>query len=53
MSATSPQKSLYNALAVAAPPSAPKGETLSTKAKETIDRDVETLTIEDLVHGDR
>jgi hypothetical protein len=53
MPATSPQKSLYNALAVAAPPSAPKGETLSTKAKETIDRDVETLTIEDLVHGDR
>lgn len=53
MPATSPQKSLYNALAVAAPPSAPKGETLSTKAKETIDRDVETLNLEDLVHGDR
>lgn len=53
MTATSTQESLYTALAVAAPPSAPKGETLSTKTKETIDRDVETLTVEELVHGDR
>jgi hypothetical protein len=53
MAATSTQESLYAALAVAAPPSAPKGETLSTKAKETIDRDVEALTLEELVHGDR
>lgn len=51
MAATSAPASLYSALAVAAPPSAPKGETMSTKAKETIDNDVEAITVEELVHG--
>ncbi|HEX5374959.1 MAG TPA: hypothetical protein VFW48_02265 [Solirubrobacterales bacterium] len=51
MVAVSVQDSLYAALAVAAPPSAPKGETISTKAKETIDNDVEAITVDELVHG--
>jgi hypothetical protein len=51
MGETSTPDSLYSAISVAAPPSAPKGETISTKAKETIDNDVEAITVEELVHG--
>jgi hypothetical protein len=51
MGETSTPGSLYPAISVAAPPSAPKGETISTKAKETIDNDVEAITVEELVHG--
>ncbi len=43
--------SLYEALGAAVPVSAPKGETVSTKAKETIDNDVEALSIEEMAQG--
>jgi hypothetical protein len=44
-------QSLYTALAVDAPACAPVGETITTKAKETIDNDVEMFFIEDLVES--
>lgn len=41
--------SLYEALGEPTPPPSMRGETLTTKeAKETIDRDVEMLVIEEL-----
>lgn len=44
--------SLYDLLASPAPPGAQRGETIETKTKETIDRDVEALLDEDVrVHG--
>jgi hypothetical protein len=43
--------SLYEVLAESPPASAPAGETISTKAKETIDNDVEALPIEELIRG--
>lgn len=47
-----PIVSLYTALANPAPPGAPRGETISTKTKETVDRDVEALVLEEMLHAD-
>jgi hypothetical protein len=41
--------SLYEALAEPAPASSPAGETVSTKAKETIDRDAEAFVMEEVM----
>jgi hypothetical protein len=45
--------SLYEVLAESPPASASAsaGETISTKAKETIDNDVESLPLEELIRG--
>jgi hypothetical protein len=45
-SAQSEELTLYRLLAVAAPASAPPGETLTTRQKETIDNDVEAFSLD-------
>jgi hypothetical protein len=45
-SAPSEEVTLYRLLAVAAPASAPPGETLTTRQKETVDNDVEALNLD-------
>jgi hypothetical protein len=46
------QTSLYDLLASSAPPGAQRGETIETRTKETIDRDVEALLDEEVtVHS--
>ncbi len=40
------EATLYRLLAVAAPASAPPGETLTTRQKETVDNDVETFNLD-------
>jgi phosphatidylglycerophosphatase A len=44
-----PEFSLYDVLAVQAPAGAAAGETLETAQKETVDRDEETLVVDELV----
>lgn len=48
MDLISPDTSLYSILAEPAPEDSAPGETLTTKAKETVDNDVEAFSVQEL-----
>jgi hypothetical protein len=46
-----PNSTLYKLLAEPAPDESARGETITTKAKETVDNDVEAFAFEELAVG--